>query len=132
MNFEKIEIIYQMVLSKVFLNRHNFNFRRITDREIEELVNMNIIKPIDDELYEFIYIKGLYEYGVKLLQNKHGSYAHLCFLKAYELDSSDRDICIQYMIELVKRNDYGKALEVYNKMIINSSENNIKDDNLYL
>lgn len=132
MNFKKIEALYQMVLSNVFINKYNLNLRRINDADINELVNEGIIRPIGEDNYEFMHARGLYEYGIKLLSSKQGGYAFFCFDKAYHIDNNDRDVCLQYITELVRKNEFSKALEALEDMMNKFSSGYEKEDNLYL
>lgn len=131
-NDEKIEIVYQMIMENIILNRYNLNLRRINNLDINELIDMNIIKTIDDGIYQLVDAKGLYEYGIKLLKNKRSTAASICFYNAYKINPYDRDICMQYIVELVRKKDYNGAFEIYKNRILNIDVVDEKNNNLFL
>jgi len=128
----KIEIIYQIIINELPLNTQTLIEYGFTSAEIECLIDKNVLKQIDINKYELSTIKGLYNYGVKLCLLRNSKAAYQCFSKCFQLDSSNREVCLQLMLSGVRLGRAADALELFKHLEQISEEKDCYDNNLYL
>jgi len=132
MDDKKLELIFRMVINDIVLNNQNLINNGFSNEEISKLIEMKIIQTTKSGVYKFIAVEDLRKYGVKRIFMKDGREANRCFKKCFQLASNGRNICLQYLLALIKKSNYDEALEVYHNLVRNNSSKYYKDNNLYL
>lgn len=133
MEYERLEILFDLVINNMVLNFEILTGYGYTAEELKWMKEHAVLTKCKNGTYKFLAIDKLRRYGLKLLYERcNAKDANACFRKCYELAPTNRKVCMQYMIALLKRNDYQEALKVYDSMVRKTSNKYTKDNNLYL
>lgn len=132
MNKEKIEVLLRLVMYDIVLNYSTLISYNFSDEDIFWMLDNKIIMQVKDDKYKLLSVESLRRYGLKLLTDHNGKEANICFRKCYQMAPNSRKICMQYMMSLIRREDYQEALNVYDTMTKRGQVKYEKDDNLYL
>lgn len=132
MEKDKIEIIYQIISNALPLNKQTLLGNGFTEEEINFLIDSGFFKTIANDNYTLSSIKELYNYGVKLYIVRKPKQAQECFLKCFEIDSSDREVCLQLMYMNLRMGNIEKVLVLFKHLEKISTDLDCYDNNLYL
>ena len=124
--------IYEIILLGLKLTKNNLYEFNLDDKEIEELIENQIITRKNENEYELINVNGLYRYGVKLLLERKIPKANNCFYKCCTLDHTHRRSSLQILLTDLKKRNYHK-LEKDFEILDDQAKGNHKNANdLYL
>lgn len=130
---DKLRIIYLMLINGIELNDNTLMLNRISKEDVINLIKIKKLDINDNGTYRILGVNDFRHFGIELLKNSRVREAKACFEKCYELAPNDKDVCLQYMLSLIKSQKYKKVLEVYDNLeSIANNDKYIKNNNLYL
>lgn len=132
MNENKEYQIYEIVMLGLKLTRNTLEEYSYTDEDIDKLIRENIIIKESNDEYKLINIEGLYQYGLKLLLNFETKRGNQCFYRCRELDSRHRKASMQIFLSHLKKKEYNNAVNDFITIDGINSEENKKNNTLYL
>jgi len=128
----KIEIVYNLLMNDLILNNGSLIQAGLSKEDIEEMVSRRILSKENDDSYKIFSVDKFRQYGIKLLLRKDAKGANICFRKCYELAPTCKNVCIQYLIAAIIREDYKQAFEIFANLEKIQAEKNTKNNNIYL
>lgn len=126
----KIEIIYDLIIKGIKINKELLNIYNYTDEEINNLIKSDILKEEQDK-YTLNSINTLYRYGIKLLLLGKIKKSKDCFVTCYRLEPTNREVCLQLMNIALKEKNYIGVSKMLNIIKSLEPENHIEDNKLY-
>lgn len=131
MGKERLELLYKLVIENKNLSFQILKNNGFSEEEIKIFLEQGILEKTTTE-YKLTSTSGLYRYAVKLIFSGNPKIAYSAFLKCFELDSQNREYCIQLILFAVKNNQYNQAFELFNQLEKISGPNDQYDNNFYL
>ena len=127
-----MERLYQIIIKGLPLTIKNLLEHDLTQEDIKNLIDKNIIKQIECDEFQLLDLESLYNHGIKLFLTKRPKDAPICFSKCFELDSSNRKYCLQLMYHHLRLGQIAAAFEYFPHLEQISEEKDIYDNDLYL
>lgn len=121
-NDENLEKIYAESLSEDLIKTKVLTEFGFTSKDINKLLEDSIIEREKRGSYKLISIDGLFQYGKKLLSENEFDLAYKCFMKVYELDSNNYQVCFELFKRCIELKEYEKSLEFLRKMSLTEDE----------
>ena len=121
-NDENLEKIYVESLSEDLIKTKVLTEFGFTSKDINKLLEDSIIEREKRGSYKLISIDGLFQYGKKLLSENEFDLAYKCFMKVYELDSNNYQVCFELFKRCIELKEYEKSLEFLRKMSLTEDE----------
>ena len=132
---KQTEIIYYMLIKGIKLTYKNMLLNGLTSDDISFLLNNSIIFMRDkiDSFgsYGLIGADEFRKYGANLLVSGNINDAIRCFEICYQIDPSNKEICMHYLLNKLKNNDYEEVLNGF-KQLENVNNVDVKFNNLIL
>lgn len=128
---DKTEIIYDLIIRGIKINKELLNIYNFTDNEINKYIEDGILKREKDNTYKIASINNLYRYGIKLLLLGKIKRSKECFTICYRLEPNNREICIQLMNIALKEQNYIGAKKMFDIINQINPETHIEDNKLY-
>ena len=126
----KINKLCKMILTKDTLKEEDLIAIGFNKEEIEELITENIIFYMAKEFY-FIDVALLENYG-NHLQKINIDLAQKVYERCLKIDNRYRQAKLKLLNIYLKKHDKNKIFEILENLINNDTEDNLKDDFLYL
>ena len=132
---KQTEIIYYMLIKGIKLTYKNMLLNELTSDDISFLLNNSIVF-MKDKIDSF----GSYglkdadefrKYGENLLVSGNIKDAIRCFEICYQIDPSNKEICMHYLLNQLKKNNYEEVLKGF-KQLENVNNVDVKFNNLIL
>lgn len=128
---DKIEIIYDLIIRGIKINKELLNIYNFADDEISKYIEDGILINDKNDTYKIASVNNLYRYGIKLLLLGKIKRSKDCFTICYRMDPNNREICIQLMNIALKEKNYIGVSKMFDIIKQISPENYIEDNKLY-
>jgi len=129
---EKLTKLYDAVLAKETLTTKKLNEYGFTSKDLNDLIQEGIIERTKRGLYSLKSVEELFYYGKKLIAEKERDKASLCFERCFELDPTHLGSCFQLFCRSVQKEDYHRAIELYEYLLQFENEYYKRDGNYYI
>lgn len=127
----KNELIYEMMIKEMPLTELNLKQNGFTSEEIKEMINNQFLTEVNGE-YEINSVYSFYQYGIKKITLGYINEANICFKKCLEMQPYNRTYILQQTIDALTMENYKKFFDFFPMLDTKDTEENIKDNNLYL
>ena len=131
-NEENVRKMYDKLIENVELTTKELNECGFNSKDLADLIDKGIIERVKRGHYIFTSVANLFNYANKLFANQEYDKANLCLEKCYELDPNNIQICFSLFLSSVKKEDYNKCFEYFEKIYNTDSEYHNADTNLYI
>ena len=131
-NEENLSKLYSGVLDGTELTTKQMNGYGFNSKDLKELIEEGSIDRVKRGLYYFKSIDKLFHYGKYLITKNQHDKATLCFEKCHELDPTHLGACFQLFLRSIKKEDYKRAFELYERLSKSDNEFYNIDTNYYL
>lgn len=131
-NLEKMNNIYSAVVEGGDLTTKRLNNLGFNSKDLNDLIKEGKLERVKRGLYQLKDVDGLFHYGKRLIAKRNLEKADLCFEKCYLLDPNHLGTCFQMFLRNIKRENYEKVFELYDKLSKSDNEYYNKDLNYYL
>lgn len=128
---DKIEIIYDLIIRGIKINKELLNIYNFSDDEINKYIEGGVLINDKNDMYKIASVNNLYRYGIKLLLLGKIKRSKDCFTICYRMDPNNREICIQLMNIALKEKNYIGVSKMFDIIKQISPENYIEDNKLY-
>ena len=127
-----MEMLYKILINDLELNDKNLMVYGYSSEEIYLLLEQGIIERKNNGEYKLLLVDKFRQYGVKLLKAGRRWEANKCFKKCYELAPNGKNICLQYLLAMIKKKNFKEVFKIIDSLDKIQPEKNIVNNNLYL
>lgn len=133
---EKIENLYSKVVSGEELTTKLLNNCGFNSKDINNLLDKNLISRIKRGYYDLVSLESLYEYAKKLIEKGDYVQAGICLDKCYEINPGDLNIQFYQLYTSIKTNNYKKIFYYFDDIYFGDVDtleyNDVARNNLIL
>lgn len=130
-NQENLNRMYDGIVDGVELTTKKLNNYGFNSKDLEVLINDNVLQRISRGHYALVSVDDLFSYGKTLIKQKEYSKAKICFEECYNLDKMHLPTCFQLFFINICESNYDKAFE-YFEVFYSSDTEYQNNANFYL
>lgn len=131
-NTEVLYKLYEGVINNRELTTKELNSYGLNSKDLNVLIEEGKLERVKRGYYRFLAFNNLFKYGIELIRNGKVEEATKCFLKCYELEPNNKDVCFRLILMYILNEDYEEAFKYFEIIMSNANNHYARDNNLFL